>query len=70
MRTLVSRRLAFASVLACMALALTVPGHGPTLPPDPWVGITVSHGPTLPPDPWVGITVSHGPTLPPDPWVG
>ncbi len=28
--------------------------HGPTMPPDPWIGVALAHGPTIPPDPWIG----------------
>ena len=43
---------------------LVILAHGPSLPPDPWVGggagagtdsrSLIAHGPSLPPDPWVG----------------
>src|SRR5207237_944906 len=58
----------------CLVLEPKLVAHGPSLPPDPWVGCptVLAHGPSLPPDPWVGFrkTVAHGPSLPPDPWVG
>src|SRR5262245_21802769 len=53
------------------------PGHSVMMTTD---FVTVAHGPSLPPDPWVGggtgagggsrTVVAHGPSLPPDPWVG
>jgi hypothetical protein len=40
--------------LLAFAMNLAASAHGPTMPPDPWVGLSVMHGPTMPPDPWVG----------------
>jgi len=49
---------------------VTLVAHGPTIPPDPWDGVSIAHGPTIPPDPWDGVRIAHGPTIPPDPWDG
>jgi len=71
--------LVFALALAWNATqgtGLLLPGHGTWTSGL----VTVAHGPSLPPDPWVGggagaggssrSLVAHGPSLPPDPWVG
>jgi hypothetical protein len=60
---------------AAQGTELFLPGHGSWMQL-----ITVAHGPSLPPDPWVGggagagngsrSLTAHGPSLPPDPWVG
>ena len=42
--------------------SLAIADHGPTMPPNPWDGLTLQspagtpdHGPTMPPNPWDGL---------------